>query len=518
MGSQHGELVRGDAHTRELRDWFRVLPAAFIRSALPASLRERGLLTGLLQRTTGTWADWMSRRRPDFAQQRTRGFYRAAAMPKRAQSVLFAMDVLQNAINGITTLQTPIPRAVPALAACSSVAAWGASTRDGRLLHARNFDFPAPELWNRAPAVVFCTPRTGQRYGFVTTWSGDVACVTAFNESGLTITPHTRFHRDFGWHGAGIVDICHALVRGATTLDEACALARRLRSASTWGILVSSAAERSAMILELTSRRCARVDPGREPWLCNTNHYLTDDLAGREAPPAALFPHHSRARLARLQQVMHHHDEAAPADVDDLLDLLGDHRQAETGKPVVAGSILNSPFTIQSVVVDPERQRVCLSTGAAPVTHGARVEIPWVWADQPGAFEIPVTSDEQEDTSWRRAVRAHARGCQANLQEPDIRAAEPWMEAALAAAPDDPSLQFINGAIALRRGDFGHAADLFSGAAAVSQAAIRRQRAAHWARACARAARGQRTGIAGRLQRQHNNATIDYITVDLALP
>ena len=79
---------------------------------------------------------------------------------------------------------------------CSSLAVWGDATVDGELRHARNFDFPGATMWDTAPAVVFCEPTDGLRYGFVTTRGVDAPGITCFNEAGLTLTVHTRFHRD----------------------------------------------------------------------------------------------------------------------------------------------------------------------------------------------------------------------------------------------------------------------------------------------------------------------------------
>ena len=77
------------------------------------------------------------------------------------------------------------------------------------MLHARNFDFPGVGLWDSGPVVVFCTPEKGLRYGFITTRGADAVGVSAFNEAGLTLTMHTRFHSEVVLKGTGVLDLGH---------------------------------------------------------------------------------------------------------------------------------------------------------------------------------------------------------------------------------------------------------------------------------------------------------------------
>ena len=63
----------------------------------------------------------------------------------------------------------------------------GRASSDGRLRHARNFDFPCAGTWDAHPKVSFCTPDEGLRYGYIDTVSADATGIVGFNEAGLTL-------------------------------------------------------------------------------------------------------------------------------------------------------------------------------------------------------------------------------------------------------------------------------------------------------------------------------------------
>ena len=157
---------------------------------------------------------------------------------------MLVMDLFQNVVamaarSGLTPTAKLSAQALPP--ACSTLMVWGRASADGALRHARNFDFPGIGLWDRAPCVVFCEPDQGLRYGFLSTRGADAPGITCFNEAGISVTMHTRFHRSVAFSGAGVVDLGHEIVRSASSLEEAIEIACRQPTMSTWGIAISSA-------------------------------------------------------------------------------------------------------------------------------------------------------------------------------------------------------------------------------------------------------------------------------------
>ena len=166
-----------------------------------------------------------TRRFPEFVARTEAGFEPLGRSDADVDAV-FVMDVLQNAVGTIGRTSMFHHAEVAAAAMCSSVAVWGGATASGDLLHARNFDFPGATIWDLAPTIVFCEPVDGLRYGFVTTNGVDAPGITCWNEAGLTLTVHTRFHRDVRWSGPSVIDLGHEIIRSSDTIEAAVACAR----------------------------------------------------------------------------------------------------------------------------------------------------------------------------------------------------------------------------------------------------------------------------------------------------
>jgi hypothetical protein len=90
---------------------------------------------------------------------------------------------------------------------------------------------------------------------------------------GISLTFHTRFHRDVDFKATGVIDLGHEIIRTARTIDDAIDIVSRHKVASTWGLVVTSAKEKNAAIIETTAKKM-RVTWAKNGRLGNTNHYL----------------------------------------------------------------------------------------------------------------------------------------------------------------------------------------------------------------------------------------------------
>lgn len=447
MGAQHGRLLaRLGGHTGALGFY--------------PTLAER-MLFGTLGPRGAAWAARafvpfkaaalaaLEHARPREYRARSEAFLEAAGWPARDARYLTVMDLFQNLV-GLAGRAGVGPFAgVPA---CSTLVAWGGASRDGALRHARNFDFPGIGLWDRAPVVVFCDPDRGLRYGFVTTRGADTPGVTAWNEAGLVLTAHTRFHRDVAFSGAAVVDLGHDIVRRAETLADASRIARERRVASTWGLCVSSARERRAVVIETSAARVEVVEPppGAEHLAC-ANRYRHPAMQRGELASSPAWAAHSDARERRLAERV----AAGPLDAAALEEVLADARDPEApARPRGSGGLLLQACTVQSVVIEPEARAVRLSVGAAPTSLGPFVRVPWRWGgpavELPRAARVAVTAAE-------RALACFVEAARLMTATHDHGAALAALERAVALEPDDPSYRLLAGGLALRLGRFAAA-------------------------------------------------------------
>lgn len=459
MGQQHGELLRRHGGHEAVLRYYPRMPEVMMGPAHggpPAALARP--IVGLLLRR-------LDRDRPRDLRERSRAFFAALGLPASYSRHLFVMDLLQNVVGAAGRLAGLGPSrrlmAGCAVPACSSVAVWGGASRDGALRHARNFDFPGAGVWERWPAVVFCQPEGGQRYGFVTTRGADTPGVTGWNEAGLTVTAHTRFHRDVRWSGAGVVDLTHDIVRRAETLDDALKVARERPSQSTWGIIVSSARERRAVVLEVTARAVEVVRPrAGEDFLLQTNRYATPSLARDEVAPCVGHLANSDGRAQVIRARVERGLAAGGLDAGDLQALLGAHDDPEVeGQGRAAGGVLAQGISVKSVVVEPDARRVHLSVGPCPTGGGPWTTVGWDWDGPPDAREVEADLEHRPlhprfAAGPRRA--GHERYVAAvgldGQGAPTGQVAQA-IEEAVALDPEEPGYRLIAAGFRLRHGE-----------------------------------------------------------------
>jgi hypothetical protein len=409
MGAQHGAMTRAAGDWEAALAYYPRMPELLLAGDSPSARRAlRPIIELALAR--------MERARPAELRQRTRAFLRAVGASPQLSRYYQVMDVLQNVINTAGRLRVgpfkaeALGQSYPGM--CSTLVAWGDTTRSGELYHARNFDFPGVGVWERRPALAFCTPREGLRYGFLALRGGDVPCVTAFNEAGLTLTLHTRFHRDVAWGGIGAVDLCHQVILHARTLAQAEAILRRRPVASSWGLCVSSAHERRALSFETCGSQIQVVEPAAgDTSLAVTNRYVHPKMRQGEVTLSPSFVYNSDGRYRFLREAA----ARGPWTPEAMRALLGAHEDPETpGIERPSGGVTAQVLSVHSVLVEPAQQRLHLSVGPAPDRRGplghpglALVTDPWLC--HRGLSE-PRAHHAREPALWPRRRRARLRG------------------------------------------------------------------------------------------------------------
>lgn len=543
MGRQLGGLMRELGGYAETLEYFEGLPGHILGMGR-RDLGRRLVIGGIVKALAPGLAR-LDRARPAALRERTRVFLEALGRPERERLGLVALDATQNTIGLLARAGLSGGPQAEAIArgfvpggevglqfpgACSSFAVWGRKSADGRLLHARNFDLPDPGGWTRSPAVVFCQPPgRGLRYGYVTTSGADVPGVTAFNEAGLTLTAHTRFHREVSFDGLSIVDLGHLIVRSARTLTEAIAIASSRRVASSWGLVVSSASERRAICIEVHAGRVA-VDCGdaQRDFFCTTNRNQVEAMQPGEVAPSAAWVRYSEGRKNAMRRALEAIEPGRGFEVVDAARLLGSHvagdeavsgRGARSGTYTRAtGDCLAQSISIQSVVVDPERQTIHVSTGDHPTSRGPWTEVRWRWD---GAPSMALRAGEQA-ASWKqtddgpystgdegRAYRRFLTASRLEIRRAPAVAVREAMEEAVTLSPADPSFRHLAGGLALRAGDLRGALDHLEVALEHEPSAFRRAEILSWDAKIARWA-----GLRGR-ERERRRALTDALPTPL---
>ena len=464
MGRQHGELAAA-AGAYDSLDYFPQMPERALLHGMPAgAAAAAGVLVSAAKEA---WLRRLDRDRPSELRDRTRAFTEAMGLPADHARYFGVMDVLQNSIGMIARAGIgPFAEAAKALEqrlavpACSSVCAWGNATVDGELRFARNFDFLGIGVWDRAPAMVTCSPNDGQRYSFLAARGIDAPVVTVWNEAGIVIAPHTRFHRDVGWRGTTIIDLVHSIARRAESLADAVKIARELGTSSSWGVFVGSAREKRALVLETTSKQVEVIEPttGADYMVC-ANRYRHPSMQAGQVAASAAWRMQSEKRARRLRQLI---DETLASgsrlDANAMAAMLGDRHDVDAPQLVRrAGGIVAQATNVHAAVVEPVGKRVYIGVDSSPSCEGnwARVDFSWDGQDV-GAWQAPHPSVTALPT-WMKphdaAVNALREATAIDEFTHDVEATSAALERAVSEAPDDPSLRALAMWTQLRRND-----------------------------------------------------------------
>ena len=205
------------------------------------------------------------------------------------------------------------------LVGCSSFAAWGGASDDGKPVVGRNFDFYMGDDFTRNKIVTFCRPQAGHPFASIG-WAGMIGVLSGMNSEGLTVTINAAKGPVPLASATPISILAREILQHAATIAEALEIARRRDTFVSESLLVASARDGRAAIIEKTPRRTVLYEGDGEYLIC-TNHYqseaFADDGDNRENIAMTDSPH----RFARLEELM---AANAPLDVPAAAAMLRD--------------------------------------------------------------------------------------------------------------------------------------------------------------------------------------------------
>jgi len=140
--------------------------------------------------------------------------------------------------------------------ACSSFAAWGKATRDGRLIHTRNLDWNI-EVGIQRYATVFVVRPQG-KHAFVNVgWAGFIGVLTGINEQRASIGQIGAETADLSYRGLPMVFLMRRILEEAQDVEDAMRIVQD--SPRTVGVnyVVADAKARRAVAIETTRKSVA---------------------------------------------------------------------------------------------------------------------------------------------------------------------------------------------------------------------------------------------------------------------
>jgi hypothetical protein len=282
------------------------------------------------------------------------------------------------------------------LVGCTSFAAWGGSVKDSLLLVGRNFDFYAGERFAENRIVAFYRPAEGYKFAMVT-WAGMTGVLSGMNDRGLTVTINAAKSSVPTSAATPISILCREILQYAATIDEACAVAARRKTFVSESILIGSAADSRAVVIEKSPDKTGLYRPEKD-WLVCANHYQSDafkdDRRNLESIAAGISP--GRQRRAGELIVQH-----LPLDPQKAALILRD-RKGAGGEDLATGDerAINQLIAHHSVIFLPQKGLMWVSTAPWQLGKYVAYNLHEVFADPDFSREIRADALTIPEDPW----------------------------------------------------------------------------------------------------------------------
>jgi predicted choloylglycine hydrolase len=205
-----------------------------------------------------------------------------------------------------------------ALVGCSSFAAWGDQTQDGKLLIGRNFDFYAGDEFAKNKIIAFVNPDEGHKFMTVT-WGGFIGVLSGMNDQGLTITINAG-KSDFPLVAKTPISlVTREILQYASTIEEAIAIAKKREVFVSESIFVGSAKDKKAAIIEVSPKNFGVYEVSNSNQLICSNHFQSAAYAQDKKNQKHIFESHSKYRYQRMEELLNENPKVTPEKVVGIL-------------------------------------------------------------------------------------------------------------------------------------------------------------------------------------------------------
>ena len=244
------------------------------------------------------------------------------------------------------------------LVGCTSFATWGDSSVDSLLTVGRNFDFYMGDAFAKNKVISFYNPQYGYKFAMVG-WAGMTGVLSGMNTEGLTVTINAA-KSDMPTSSAMPISLlARKILQYASTIQEAFAIADSAQTFVSESILIGSAKDKRAAIIEKSTEKTALYESNSTTIVC-ANHYQSSTFANDERNIENIRTSDSPYRQKRAEQLL---SEKKPIDLQKAAEILRDTKGID-GQNIGLGNekALNQLIGHHSVIFQPEKALMWVST------------------------------------------------------------------------------------------------------------------------------------------------------------
>jgi predicted choloylglycine hydrolase len=246
-----------------------------------------------------------------------------------------------------------------AMVGCTSFAVWGDKSEDESLILGRNFDFYAGDAFAKDKIVAFINPKEGYPFMMVT-WPGMIGVCSGMNAEGLTVTINASKSKIPLIAKTPISILTREILQYATTIEEAIAIAKKKKVFVSESIMVGSAKDNKAVLIEIAPDNLDVFEVSNGNQLVCSNHFQSDALKNNERNKNQIKNSHSQYRYDRMEQLLNGNKKVTPQIAVDILR----NREGLDNLPLGYGNekALNQLLAHHGIVFKPAQRLVWVSS------------------------------------------------------------------------------------------------------------------------------------------------------------
>lgn len=246
-----------------------------------------------------------------------------------------------------------------AMVGCTSLAVWNENTEDGDMLIGRNFDFYVGDEFAKNKLVEFVEPEEGIPYMSVS-WPGMIGVVSGMNKEGITVTINAGKSKIPLTAKTPISLVTREILQYAGNIEEAIAIAKKRNVFVSESILVGSAHDKNAVIIEVSPNNFGVYRVQNTSKILCTNHFQSEVYKDDVKNQKQIKESHSVYRYEKLQE---HLEKDKKLNPEKIASLLRD-RSGLNDKNIGYGNekALNQLLAHHAVIFSPQKKLVWVSS------------------------------------------------------------------------------------------------------------------------------------------------------------
>ena len=245
---------------------------------------------------------------------------------------------------------------------CTSFVVKGQKSENKQLLVGRNFDFYVGDDFAKNKLIIFVNPSKGYKFTSYS-WAGFTGVASGMNEKGLTVTINASKSDLPTSSKMPISLLAREILQYAKNIDEAVAIAKKRNTFVSETLMVSSAADGKAVLIEKSPKKMGVYESKTDVLVC-ANHYQSDVFKKDKVNEKNIANSDSKYRFDRMEQLL---GGGNKLNRSDAVRILRD-QYSSSGKKLQDTIGMGNPRAINqlqahhSVVMQPESRMYYISS------------------------------------------------------------------------------------------------------------------------------------------------------------